>query len=184
VAVSDTIATFDEVEHAEQYQVYIDGTSIGTVHAPIAPPARNDVTVSGPGTYVEVKSSFVNEAEEYEYFIDGVSVGTAPISFKVWGSAGLMGQSGSNCAVYAKVNSDTVSTIDYTWYVESNGTFHGPGMSNPIDDVTKVAIMSSRNDGRPMATCSEGVIQQSTAPVVVRLHGTTSIILIYGPANS
>ncbi len=184
VAVSDTVATFDEVEHAEQYQVYVDGTSIGTVYAPIAPPVRNDVTVSGPGTYVGVKSSFINEAEEYEYFIDGVSVGTASISFSVWGFPALMGQSGSNCAVYAKVNSDTVSTTDYTWYVESNGTFHGPNMSDPIGNVTKVAIMSSRNDGRPMASCGEGIIQQSTTPVVVKLHGDTAIALIYGPASS
>ena len=155
-----------------------------TVYPKIAPPSRNDVVTAGAGSYVSAKSSFIDEAEEYEYFIDGVSVGTAPLSFSVWGYSALMGQSGSNCAVYAKVNSDTVSTSDYTWYVESNGTFHGPSMSNPIGDVTKVAIMSSRNDGRPMATCGEWTIQQSTTPVVAKLHGDTAIALIYGPANS
>lgn len=176
VTAADTVVSFDEVEHAEQYEVFIDGNSAGTLNGPVNAPERNDIEVQSNMT-VGVKSSFVEDAEAYEYILDGESIGTAPLAFAVYAFPAAYSGSGSNCAVYAKINSDTVSTTDYTWYVESNGTMHG---SANVDNVTKVAIMSTVAQGNTMAILGlDGNITQSLTPVVIKLHGDQSLALIY-----
>lgn len=153
-----------------------------TVYPKIDPPVRNEVTTSGPGTYVGMKSSFIDEAEEYEYFIDGVSVGKASLSFLVGAMPVGLGGTGSSCTIYGKINSDTVSTTDYTWKVDSNGVWTSQySINEQIPNVTKVALMSSIAQGNPMAVSliGGGNIMQSTTPVVVRIYGDGILGLVY-----
>lgn len=156
--------------------------SIHKKHDPLDPPEKIEVEVSGAGTYVGVKASFVDEAEQYEYFIDGTSVGTANKSFLIGAIPIGTSGSGSSCTVYGKINSDTVSPTDYTWKVDSNGNWSS--QYNPMEqvpDVSKIAFMSSINEGNIMAMGMSGdaSVRQSTTPVVVKVHNEGFYGLVY-----